>query len=75
MCDPSLMHRRTGLQSSETCMPFATAKLPGRITTSLILPHPTLMAIACCLHIIMNGHPLCFHYATVLMLMHVSVSL
>jgi hypothetical protein len=45
-------------------MPFATANLPGLITTYLILPHPILMAIACCLHIIMNGHRLCFHSIT-----------
>jgi hypothetical protein len=39
-------------------MPFATANLPGLIITSLILPHPILMAIACLKHIIMNGCPL-----------------
>ena len=57
MRDPSLMHTRIGLHSSETCMTIATAKLPGLITTFLILPHPILTAIACHLHIIMNGHP------------------
>jgi hypothetical protein len=47
-------------------MPFATANLPGLITTSCILPHSIWMAIACCLHIIMNGCPLVlpFHHCT-----------
>jgi hypothetical protein len=54
---PSLMHTRVGLPNSGTCMPFARANLPGLITTSLILPHPILMAIACHIHIIMNGCP------------------
>jgi hypothetical protein len=39
-------------------MTIATAKLPGLITTSLILPHPILTAIGCCLHTIMNSCPL-----------------
>jgi hypothetical protein len=64
-----------GLLSSKTCMTIATAKLPGLITTSLILPHPFLTAIACHLHIFMNGCPQCSHYAIVLMLLHVIVSL
>ena len=75
MCDPSLMHTRIGLLISKTCMTIATAKLPGLITTSLILPHPILTAIACRLHIIMNGHPQCSLYATALMLLHVIISL
>jgi hypothetical protein len=75
MRDPSLMHTRIGLCSSMICMTIATAKLPGLITTSLILPHPILKAIACHLHIMMDGCPLCFHYDTVLMLPHVIVSL
>jgi threonine/homoserine/homoserine lactone efflux protein len=54
---------------------IATAKLSGLITTSLNLPHPILMAIAFCLHIIMDGHPLCSHYDTVLMLLHVIICL
>jgi hypothetical protein len=74
MHDPSLMHTRIRLCSSETCMHIATAKLPGLITTFLILPHPILTAIACPLHIIMNGHPQCSSYATVLMLLHVIIS-
>jgi hypothetical protein len=56
-------------------MTIATAKLPGLITTSLILPLPILTAIACHLHIIMNGCPQCSLYATTLMLLHVIVSL
>jgi hypothetical protein len=75
MCDPSLMHTRIGLLISKTCMPVATAKLPGLIITSLILPHPILTAIACHLHIIMNGHTHCSLYATALMLLYVIVSL
>jgi hypothetical protein len=72
MWNPSLMHTRiVGLLNSETCMTITTAKLPGLITT----PHPILTAIACCLHIIMNGHPQCSLYATILMLLHVIVSL
>jgi hypothetical protein len=43
---PSLMHTRIRLHSSETCMTVATAKLPGLIITSLISPYPTLTAIA-----------------------------
>jgi hypothetical protein len=42
--NPSLMHTRLGLHSCETYMTVATAKLPGLITTSLILPHPILTA-------------------------------
>jgi hypothetical protein len=61
MHNPSLMYTRIGLHSSKTCMTIATAKLSGLITTSLNLPHPILMAIACPLHIIMDGHPLCSH--------------
>ncbi len=61
MLDPSLMHTRIGLHSSKTCMTVATAKPPGLITASLILPHPILAAIACRLHIIMDGRPLCSH--------------
>jgi hypothetical protein len=38
------------------------------IWKSLILHQPTLMAIACYLHIIMLGYPLCSHYITILML-------
>jgi hypothetical protein len=75
MHDPSLMHTRIGLLSSETCMTITTAKLPGLITTSLILPHPSLTAVACCLQIIMNGHPQCSLYATVLILLHVTITL
>jgi hypothetical protein len=57
-------------------MTVATAKLPGLITTSLILPHPILTAIACGLNINMNGHPLCScHYTTILMLLHVIIAL
>jgi hypothetical protein len=56
-------------------MTIATAKLPGLITTSLILPHPILTAIACHIHIIMDGCPLCSLYDTVLMLLHVIISL
>jgi hypothetical protein len=44
-------------------------------TACLILPHPILTAIACHLHIIMNGHPQCSLYATALMLLHIIVSL
>jgi hypothetical protein len=51
-------------------MTIATAKLSGLITTSLILPHPILTAIACHIHIIMDGCPLCSLYDTVLMLLH-----
>jgi hypothetical protein len=68
-------HTRIGLLISKTCMPVATAKLPGLIITSLILPHPILTAIACHLHIIMNGHTHCSLYATALMLLYVIVSL
>ncbi len=46
MRDPSLMHTRIGLLSSETCMTIAAAKPPGLIITSLISPHPTLTTIA-----------------------------
>ena len=46
MCDPSLMHTRIRLFSSEICMTVATTKLPCLITTSSILPHPILTAIA-----------------------------
>jgi hypothetical protein len=46
MHDPSLMHTRIRLYSSETCMTVATAKTPGLIITSLISPHFTLTAIA-----------------------------
>jgi hypothetical protein len=42
---------------------------PGLITTSLILPHPILTAIACCLLIIMDGCPLHSRYGTILMLL------
>jgi hypothetical protein len=75
MCDPSLMHTRIRLHSYKTYMTVATAKPPGLITIFLILPHPILTAIACHLHIIMNGHPLCSCYATILMLLHVIISL
>ncbi len=44
-------------------------------TACLILPRPILTAIACHLHIIMNGHPQCSLYATALMLLHIIVSL
>ncbi len=57
-------------------MTIAIAKPPGLITTSLILPHPILTAIACHLpYIIMDGHLLCSHHNTVLMLLHVIISL
>jgi hypothetical protein len=46
MPDPSLMHTRIRLLSSETFMTIAAAKPPGLIITSLISPHPTLTAIA-----------------------------
>jgi hypothetical protein len=51
------MHTRIGLHSSETYITIVTAKLPALITTFLILPHSILTAIACHLHIIMNGCP------------------
>jgi hypothetical protein len=47
MRDPSQMHTRIGLLISKTCMTIAATKLPGPIITSLILPHPTVTAIAC----------------------------
>jgi hypothetical protein len=68
---PSLMHTKIRFPSSVTCMLFATANPLGLITTSLILHQPTLMAIACHLHIIILGHPLCSRYVTILMLLHV----
>jgi hypothetical protein len=51
MHDPSLIHTRIGLLSSETCMTIATAKPPGLITTCLVSCHPILTTTACCLHI------------------------
>jgi hypothetical protein len=56
-------------------MIFAKAKAPGLIKTSLILTHPILMTIAFTYIIIMNGCPLCSHYTTILMLLHVIASL
>jgi hypothetical protein len=69
--NPSLMHTRIGIHSSETCMTIATTKLPGLTITSLISPHLTLTAIAFIYLIIMIGHPQCSHYDTALMLLHV----
>jgi hypothetical protein len=60
MCNLSQMLTQTRLHSSKTCMTIARAKLPVLITISLILPPPILTAIACHLHIIMDGHP-CAH--------------
>ena len=66
---------KTRFLISATCMTIAAAKPPGLIITSLILPHPTLTAIACQYPIIMIGHPQCSLYATEVMLLHVIVSL
>ncbi len=68
-------HTKTTLLISVTCMSDRTAKLPGLIITSLILPHPTLTSIACQYLIIMIGCPQCSLYTTALLLLHVIVSL
>ncbi len=76
MRDPSLMHTRIGLLSSETCMTIAAAKPPGLIITSLISPHPTLTTIAFRYLIIIIGCSQCSLYTTALtMLLHVIKSL
>jgi hypothetical protein len=75
MRNPSQMHTKTTLLISVTCMSDRTAKLPGLIITSLILPHPTLTSIACQYLIIMIGCPQCSLYTTALLLLHVIVSL
>jgi hypothetical protein len=75
MHGPSLLHTRIRLLIFKTCMTIAAAKPPGLIITSSILPHPILTAIACQLHIIMNGYPQCSLYTTAHMLLHVIRSL